>query len=297
VQFGLIGVNVGPLGTAEGAKAIGQAAESAGFDSIWTFEHVVVPVDYQSRYPYAKGGRAPMLEDVDLPDPLIWLAWVGAHTTDLLLGTGILILPQRSPVVLAKTVASLDHLSAGRVRLGIGVGWLEEEFDAIGVPFARRGKRTDEYIEAMRALWSQDDATFDGEFVSFTNCRSRPAPPNGTTHITIGGHSEVSAKRAGRLGDGFFPAVDAQVYAEGGSAAALDRLEHLITLARRTAEDHDRDPGVLEVSVNWGRAPSPEAMDRMRALGVKRVAVFPTSGDPANLDEPFAELAATLRNL
>jgi len=295
VEFGLIGVNVGPLGTAAGAKALGEAAEAAGFDSIWTFEHVVVPVAYQSRYPYAKGGKAPGLEEVDLPDPLTWLTWVGAHTTDLLLGTGILILPQRNPVVLAKTVASLDHLSGGRVRLGVGVGWLEEEFDAIGVPFDRRGKRTDEYIEAMRALWSQDDATYHGDFVSFTNCRSRPAPPGGRTHVTIGGHSEAAAKRAGRLGDGFFPAVDAQVYAEGGSQAALDRLEAMITLARRTAEEHDRDPAALEVSVNWGRAPAPEAMDHMRELDVTRIAVFPPSGDPADLDGPFAELADNLR--
>lgn len=295
MKFGLIGVNVGPLGTAAGAAALGQAAEAAGFDSVWTFEHVVVPVAYESRYPYAKGGRAPGLEEVDLPDPLIWLSWVGAHTTDLLLGTGILILPQRNPVVLAKSVASLDHMSGGRVRLGIGVGWLQEEFEAIGVPFERRGQRTDEYIGAMRALWSQDDATFQGESVSFANCRSRPAPPNGVTHITVGGHSEAAARRAGRLGDGYFPAVDAQVYAEGGTQAALDRLEALVALARRTAEEHDRDPAALEISVNWGRAPSSEAMDRMRALAVSRIAVFPPSGDPDDLAGPFAELAETLR--
>src|SRR5262245_64250574 len=106
-------------------------------------------------------------EESPIPDPLIWLTWVGAATTSLRLATGILILPQRNPVILAKELATLDVLSGSRVELGVGVGWLREEFDALGVPFEERGARTDEYIGAMRELWAAEKATFNGRFVSF----------------------------------------------------------------------------------------------------------------------------------
>src|SRR5207342_2461098 len=140
-------------------------AEAAGFESFWTVEHVIFPEDYQSAYPYSPTGKMPAAPSTPIPDPLIWLSYVAAVTTKLRLATGILILPQRNPLILAKEVATLDHLSGGRVELGIGVGWLEEEFDALGVPFARRGARTDEYIEVLRALWDGDHASHDGEFV------------------------------------------------------------------------------------------------------------------------------------
>src|SRR5207244_2157810 len=136
---------------------------------IWTVEHVVVPHGYQSRYPYSDTGRMGAgLVDFPIPDPLIWLTYIASATRTLKLGTAILILPQRNPVITAKAVASLDHLAGGgRVLLGIGVGWLAEEFATLGVPFADRGARTDEYVAAMRALWSQERASFSGRFVSF----------------------------------------------------------------------------------------------------------------------------------
>ena len=295
MQFGISGANVGPFASAEGARVMATAAEAAGFDSIWTFEHVVAPAGYESTYPYSSSGKAPGLEQVDLPDPLVWLSWAGAHTTTLRLGTGILILPQRNPLVLAKELATLHAMSGGRVRLGIGAGWLQEEFDAIGVPFARRGARTDEYVAAMRALWAGDGAaSFHGEFVDFEDCISLPTPPGGTVPITVGGHSEVAAKRAGRLGDGYFPAIDADTVASGGVGAAMDRLEALVTLARRTAEDHDRDPDALEVTVNWSRVPNPEMADRLRALGAHRLVVFAPTGDLAALPDALADQHAQL---
>ena len=130
-----------------------------------------------------------------MPDPLIWLAFVAAATTELRLGTGIVILPQRNPVILAKELATLDSLSGGRVEFGIGVGWLKEEFEALGVPWARRGARTDEYIEAMRALWDGDHAAYEGEFVSFDDVSSNPKPAQGRVPIHIGGHSRAAAER------------------------------------------------------------------------------------------------------
>ena len=135
MEFCIAFANIGPFADTEGAVRFGRAAEEAGFESLWTVEHVVVPAGYQSAYPYDRSGRMPGAEEAPIPDPLIWLAFVAAATTRIRLATGILILPQRNPVVLAKEVATLDAMSGGRVELGIGVGWLEEEFDAIGVPF------------------------------------------------------------------------------------------------------------------------------------------------------------------
>src|SRR5262249_32382928 len=141
MKFGIMFANVLGFTRPEGAIAIAQAAEAAGFESLWAVEHVVVPAGYKSEYPYSDTGRMPGTEDVDIPDPLVWLTYVAGATSTIRLATGILILAERNPVVTAKEVATLDMLSNGRVTLGVGAGWLREEFDAIGVPFERRGKR------------------------------------------------------------------------------------------------------------------------------------------------------------
>src|SRR5438045_6795753 len=151
-------------------------------------------------------------EDFPIPDPLIWLAYIASATRTLKLGTAILILPQRNPVVTAKALATLDHLAGGgRVLLGIGVGWLAEEFASLGVPFADRGARTDEYVAAMRTLWSQECASFHGRFVNFDNVFCRPLPPERRIPIIVGGDTPAAARRAGRLGDGYFQARGASV--------------------------------------------------------------------------------------
>jgi probable F420-dependent oxidoreductase len=205
MKFGIIFANTGPFANGPAAAEMAVAAEAAGFESLWTVEHVVVPSGYESTYPYDPSGKMPGGEDFDIPDPLVWLSWVASATSTIRLATGILIVPQRNPVVLAKELATLDHLSGGRMELGIGVGWLEEEFDAIGVPFAERGRRTDDNVAAMRALWSEEKATYHGEFTSFDDCISRPRPVNGSIPVHVGGHTDIAARRAGRLGDGFFP--------------------------------------------------------------------------------------------
>ena len=159
MRFGIAFANTGPMAEPAAAAAFASTAESAGFESIWTVEHVVVPTEYSSPYPYSPTGKMPGSVDSPIPDPLIWLAYVAAATTQIKLATGILILPQRNPLVLAKETATLDQLSGGRLLLGVGVGWLREEFDAIGVPFGERGSRTDDAVAALRALWTQDAAT------------------------------------------------------------------------------------------------------------------------------------------
>src|SRR5690242_17508373 len=209
-----------------------KLAEAAGFDSVVAVDHVVFPHKYTSVYPYAPGGRLPGGPGSALPDPLIWMAAMAAVTTRLRFMTGVIILPLRNPLVLAKQVATLDHMSGGRIELGIGVGWLQEEFTALGVPFEARGRRADEYVAAMRTLWREDSASFAGEFVKFERVSCNPKPVAHAVPIIVGGHSEAAARRAGRLGDGFFPSIGAQV----------DTMP-LLEVVRRSAEAAGRDPG------------------------------------------------------
>ncbi len=265
------------------ATRLARLAEASGFDSIFTVEHVVWPTNYTSTYPYAASGRLPGNPSTPLPDPLIWMAYVAAVTTGLRLMTAVVILPQRNPLVLAKAVATLDYMSGGRIELGIGVGWLKEEFAALGIPFERRGKRADEYVAAMRALWAADDVSFKGEFVNFSGVNSNPKPVRGSVPIVVGGHSEAAAKRAGRLGDGFFPSIGAQV----------DILP-LLDVVRRSAEAAGRDPKAVELitgcpgaSPKSGTDPRPAIGERI-AQGVGRV-VLPVSAFLPNLEETLPQ--------
>jgi probable F420-dependent oxidoreductase len=214
-------------------------------------------------------------EDSPIPDPLIWLAHVGAVTSTIRLATGILILPQRNPVILAKETATLDRMSGGRLDLGIGVGWLEEEFDAIGVPFAERGARADEYVAALRALWGEDEASFHGRYVDFDRCVLRPRPVEHAVPIHIGGHTDVAARRAGRLGDGFFP-----------GKGTHQELARLFDVVRAAAEDAGRDPESVELTTGGNGAIGAGALDEVAALadlGVGRVILpsFLFWSDPA----------------
>jgi len=274
MKFGLRYASLGRHANGNAAVELAQAAEAAGFDSIWTVEHVVVPHSYQSRYPYSASGRMGSgLEDFPIPDPLIWLAYVASATRTIKLGTAILILPQRNPVVTAKAVATLDHMAGGgRVLLGIGVGWLAEEFATLGVPFADRGARTDEYVAAMRALWSQECASFRGRFVSFDQVFCRPLPPNRNIPVIVGGDTVAAARRAGQLGDGYFPA-------RGAPAELFDEM-------RRAAVAAGRDPSAIEITVS---APSePAEIEALAKRGVSRVAVAASAaaGLPAQVNTP-----------
>jgi probable F420-dependent oxidoreductase len=282
-SFGIAFANIGPFVGPEEAVRIAQAAEAAGFESIWTVDHVVVPAGYESKYPYDPSGKIPSGEETVFPDPLIWLAFVAAGTSTLRLGTGILIVPQRNPLVLAKQLATLDCLSGGRMILGAGIGWLAEEFEALGVPFAGRGQRTDEAIGAMRALWSQEQASFDGTTVHFRNCCLRPQPPGGSIPIHVGGHSAAAARRAGRIGDGFFP-----------FGVGRAELPPLFDVVRHSAEEAGRDPASIELSVQCNKTNGADALAEVRALqelGATRV-VIPAAmfkEDPQRLLAQFGE--------
>lgn len=262
MKFGVAFANTGPFADLDGLVELAVAAESNGIESLWTVEHVIWPSDYTSTYPYAPSGKMPGDSTSPIPDPLIWLSFVAANTKTLVLGTGIVILPERNPLVFAKEVATLDHLSGGRFQLGIGVGWLKEEFEALGVSWERRGKRTDDYVAAMRALWSGDDADHAGEFASFSNVTSNPKPVGGSVPIVVGGHSDAAARRAGRLGDGFFP-----------GRGSIDELRALIDVMNDAAVEAGRDPGAIEVTAShpglFGDDPV-GAAEELRSIGVGR---------------------------
>ncbi len=258
--------NTGPFSEPENAIGVARLAEEVGFESLWTVEHVVVPSGYESEYPYSADGKMPGGEDVAIPDPLVWLAYVAAATTTLRLGTGILILPQRNPLVLAKEVATLDRLSGGRVELGVGVGWLREEFDALGVPFDGRGPRTDEYVDVLRRVWGERETAYDGSFVRFAPLKSFPKPATARgPKIHVGGHSVPAARRAGRIGDGFFP-----------GRAATD-LGELLGHMRAAATEAGRDPDAIEVSAFGGL--DVDSIKRAADVGVSRCIVPPLGFD------------------
>ncbi len=250
----------------EGADAmeICRTAEAAGFESLWGGEHVILPTRIESKYPYTADGKIPAEPDTPIPDPLIWLAFAAAAAPTLRLGTCILIVPQRNPVVLAKELATLDRLSGGRVELGIGVGWLKEEFGALGVPWERRGARNDEYVAAMRALWQGPHASFHGEFVDFESVTCSPRPVNGSIPILVGGDTDAAIRRAVRLADGYFPG-------EGD----VERLGGLITRLRQAAEAAGRDPASIEINAMFGQqmADPVAGAAELAALGVDRAMV------------------------
>ena len=199
MKFGVAFANVGPFVQPEEAAFLAQSCEEAGIESLWTVEHVAVPTGYRSQYPYSADGRMPGPENSSIPDPLLWLAYVAAATTKIRLATGILILPQRHPIYVAKEVATLDVLSKGRALLGIGIGWLEDEFRALGIPFEERVARTEEACAALRTLWKPGAHAFKGDYYAWEALESNPKPVQpGGVPIVVGGHVLGAARRAAR---------------------------------------------------------------------------------------------------
>lgn len=256
-----LGVMPHLTGTVDPDALIGFAelVEELGCESLWTVEHVVIPESYSSVYPYDPTGRMHLTPAHDVPDPLHVLTYLAARTSRIRLGTAMLILPEHNPVILAKRLTTLDVLSGGRLIAGVGVGWLREEYEAVGVPFEDRGRRADEYLAAMKALWTQSPASYHGRFVSFSSVQVRPRPvrPAGIP-IVVGGHGAAAARRAARFGDGLYPlGVDL-----AGMADLIDRVR--IECARI-----GRDPAEIELTAH---APSRSAEVRELArLGVRRV--------------------------
>ena len=227
-----------PVESPQYASRFAKLAEAHGFESIWVVEHVVMAEEYNSVYPYDPSGKSPFDANVVQPDPLVWLTHVAAATSTIRLATGVLNLAQRNPLILAKELATLDQLSNGRVELGIGIGWVREEAEALGTNFDNRGRRTNEWIRILRELWQDQAASFQGEYLAFERmvCRPKPVQTDGIP-IIVGGHSKAAARRAGRLGNGIFPL-----------SVVGPKLEELLSVMRDTAKKADRNADALTLT-------------------------------------------------
>jgi probable F420-dependent oxidoreductase len=265
MKFGLFSINNGPCASPKTAANVARAAEQAGFESVWTGEHVIVP-DPQAP-------PSPVAPDYPMLDPGIALAYVAAHTNTIRLGTGIIILPQRNPVVLAKELASVDVLSNGRLIFGIGIGYLKPEFDAIGAPFDHKGPRSEEYLGAMLALWTMPKPEYRGRWVNFAGVNTMPRPVQ-KPHppIVFGGHTKDAYGRAARLAQGWYGfALDLDA-----TAKAIDGLKAACSAANRKFEQ-------LEISVTPRGRIDRDTTKRFAELGVHRLILLPRANDEAGV--------------
>lgn len=279
MRFGLFGINYGACADPATAAVVARAAEDAGFESVWTGEHVVLPDPQVPPSPVPPG--------VPFLDPAVALAVISQHTTRLLLGTGIIILPQRNPLVLAKEMASVDVVSGGRLLFGVGIGYLEPEFRALGIPFEDKGARTMDYLRAMQAIWSQDKPAYAGRFVNFSGIDAQPRPiQKPHPPIVFGGHTPAAFRRATEIASGWYGfAMDVAT-----SAGCIDGLRDAAPRVERPAT-----LGRLEVSITPPAGlPAPDTARRYADLGVDRLILLPTATRRDDLLRYVDEAARTL---
>lgn len=264
-----------PIGDPDFIVRYARLVESLGFESLWTIDHAIMHAEYDSRYPYKTTGRTPLPADSNMPDPLILMALLAGVTERIRLGTSMLILPQRHPIILAKEVATLDQYSGGRITLGVGVGWVAEEVRDLGQDFHDRGKRANEWLEIMKTLWANDVSSYAGDYFEFQGVISNPSPVQpGGVPIMIGGHSDAAARRAGKYGDEFYPHWSTR----GPNAEELNRLWPIV---RETAEAEGRaaDAVRLTLTSTSDAKTSRETAEHCASLGAERVVVLPPRGE------------------
>ncbi len=250
---------VGPFAKPEVIRPFALAVEAAGFDSLWVFDHVVLQKNQESQYPYSADGKMGFPPTMDFLEPLTLLTYLAGITATVQLGTSVLVAPMRQPVLHAKILATMDRLSNGRVILGAGVGWWKEEFEVLGVPFERRGKRMDEYLQLLRALWTEEWVNFTGEFYQCVDWTCNPKPVHGTIPIWLGGESRQQLERAGRYADGWH-----------ATAKSMATLGQDFAVVQQAAEKAGRDPGSLSLSIESGATigsgTMEQAAERLAAL-------------------------------
>jgi len=277
MKFGLFGINFGPCAEADATVRVATAAEAAGIESVWTGEHVVLP---DPQVP-----PSPLPPHVPMLDPAVALAFVAGATSRIRLGTGIIILPQRNPLVLAKELASVDVVSGGRLIVGVGAGYLQPEFEALGFSLADRGARTNEYIEVMRALWTMEKPRFEGRFHSFAGIDAWPRPVQ-KPHppIVIGGRTPPAFRRAVRQCNGWY-----------GFAADLEETQRCLAGLAEAARQHERPAalGKLEISITPRGPLDADSAGRFEDLGVDRL--IPTV--PARSTDDLLRLVETIHAL
>jgi probable F420-dependent oxidoreductase len=256
MEFGCVFPNRGPMATPANLGRVAEKAEALGYDTVWFSDHLVIPTEVKSFYPYDPSGRMPFNPSEPYWEPLTVIGYVAGRTSRLRLGTSVLILPYRNPVVTAKMLATLDVLSNGRITLGAGVGWMEEEFKALGLDtYSRRGAYSDECIRIFRELWTKDNPSFQGEFHQFSNirCEPRPVQPGGIP-IWIGGHTPQAIRRAARLGDGWQPLVQ-RPPADLPPAEMQEKIAQLRAIARQAGRDPQRITLAMGSSIQFTDGP------------------------------------------
>jgi probable F420-dependent oxidoreductase len=282
MQIGLHALGIGAGARRGVIDAVAAAAEACGFATLWSGEHVVMVDESSSRYPYSVDGQIAVPPTADWIDPMIGLSFAAAATSTIGIATGVLLLPEHNPVVIAKQAATLDTLSGGRLALGVGVGWSREEFDALGVPFARRAVRTEEYVAAIRTLWREDVASFTGEFVRFDSVRVNPKPlRDRQIPIILGGNSDAALRRVAASGDGWYG------FNLDGVTDVAERLAYLEARCR----DSGRDTTRLRIAVAL-RRPQVGDVTALADLGVDELVIVespPT--DPRRAAEWVSVLA------
>ncbi len=283
LKLGLHALGIGAGARREIIDAVATAAERSGFSTLWAGEHVVMVDEPDSRYPYSADGTIAVPAAADWLDPLVGLSFVAAATHHIQIATGVLLIAEHNPVALAKRVTSLDALCGGRLRLGVGVGWSREEFAALGVPFARRGARAAEYVAAMRVLWSQDVASFEGEFVSFDGVRVNPKPHRGRRiPVVLGGNSDAALRRVAAWGDGWY----------GFNLSGVDAVRERLGILEALCHQAGRDFGdlYLAVALEQGR---PEDLPSLAELGVSELVLVQAPPDDARLAEDWVATLAS----
>jgi len=281
MRYSLHALGIGPGAHPHVIAAVARAAERAGFARLWAGEHIVMVDGPDERYPYAADGRIAVPSDADWLDPFATLAFAAAATTSIRLATGVLLLAEHNPLIVAKQAASLDTLSRGRLDLGIGIGWSRAEFEALGVPFAGRAARMREYAEAMRELWSTETSSYAGDTVRFAGVRSYPKPQAGRVPLILGGTSDAALDRVAEYGDGWY----------GFNLAPADLPERMRVLAA-LCEHRGRDLRELDVAVDVGL----EHVDvrELAAMGVsERVLVTGPPTAVGDAETWVQELAST----
>lgn len=261
MKFGLIPVNIG-VESLEQMVGLAQLAEASGFESVWTFEHVIVPMDYQSKYPYNPSGKMGADPATNFVDPFVALSAIAAATKTIRLGTGVNILSQVNPLYMAKQSASLDFVSNGRFMLGVGIGWLQEEFAALGVPFERRGARFDDYVIAMKKIWAGDVVEHESDFINWSGFKSYPLPVQQPLPVIMGGAKGKIYERIARHGDGWF----APIGDPAELAAALAEL-------KTQCDAVERDFSEVEISCMWPGQGGVEAVQALAEAGASRLVV------------------------
>ena len=259
MNFGFDIPTRGPLAAPENITAIAQKGEALGFGTAYVNDHIVIPGDIASKYPYSEEGDWAGGRFGEAMDILVFLAFLASATSKVRLLTSVMVVPYRQPVVTAKMIATIDVLSNGRVTIGCGAGWMEEEFIAVGAPpFKERGKSTDEYLEIFREIWTSEKPEYKGTYASFSNIVALPHPRQTRLPLWIGGESAPALRRTAKLGDGWYPIG----YNPSFPLDTMGRYKKRLELLQAEAEKIGRDPSTIDLAYNstWFKGPG-EAVD------------------------------------